>query len=74
MFEVNHKFPAAVALVAAFVLGASTSSYAGSGNVSIEGLETVQYVRNVHRYYIVFKDMTDGIAARRLHVESAKAK
>lgn len=38
------------------------------------GLETVQYVRNVHRYYIVFKDMQEGLAARRKLVEDARSK
>ena len=28
------------------------------------GLETVQYVRNVHRYYIAFKDMSEALALR----------
>ena len=38
------------------------------------GLETVQYVRNVHRYYIVFKDMSDALAARRQLVEDSRSK
>jgi membrane-bound lytic murein transglycosylase MltF len=35
------------------------------------GLETVQYVRNVHRYYIVFKNISAGLSARRQVVDHA---
>ena len=38
------------------------------------GLETVQYVRNVHRYYIAFKDMAEANAVRRALISEATGK
>ncbi len=38
------------------------------------GLETVQYVRNVHRYYIAFKDMAEANAVRRGLISEATGK
>ncbi len=38
------------------------------------GLETVQYVRNVHRYYIAFKDMAEADAVRRKLMTEATGK
>jgi membrane-bound lytic murein transglycosylase MltF len=38
------------------------------------GLETVQYVRNVHRYYIAFKDMAEANAVRRALISEVTGK
>ena len=38
------------------------------------GLETVQYVRNVHRYYIAFKEMAEANAMRRALISEVTGK
>lgn len=38
------------------------------------GLETVQYVRNVHRYYIAFKEAYDATSQRKKLLEQASGK
>ena len=38
------------------------------------GLETVQYVRNVHRYYIAFKELAEANAVRRALISEVTGK